>query len=130
MENKSRVLKYQELRKKISNMDVYSFQETDEVRKHLPPVSHDGEKEEETDESSAPIRKNTLSVSLDELIRTNEEQDEQKEKEKTKALYQEKKKEGKKDRHLTQGQILLIVLLSFVLIIALVVLLVVFTKGN
>ncbi len=95
MENKSRVIKYESLRKKIQNMDVYSFEETPEVARHIPEVKETFP-EDDAKLNSETIKKNTLSVSLDQLIKANDDYKEEKEKEETKKSYRKKEKERKK----------------------------------
>lgn len=125
METKSRVERYEKLRKKISNMDVYSFEEQEEVAKNLPPVSDASQSSETIDEPSSEVKKNTLSLSLDQLIASNENYQEGKEKKKTKALYKKKKHERiRKERSLTQGKILLMVTIPCALIVVLFVVLI------
>ncbi len=127
MEKKSRVIKYQSLRKKISNMDVYSFVEQEDVAKNLPPVNHLAS-EENPLPSSDGIKKNTLSVTLDELIASHENYSQESEKKEIKERYKQKQKERKKKEHTwTQGGILLLVCIPILLIIA--VFIVLFVTG-
>ena len=95
MENKSRVIKYESLRKKIQNMDVYSFEETPDVAKNIPEVK-DISGSDEKDMTNESIKKNTLSLSLDELIKANDSYEEEKEKEETKKAFKRKEKNRKK----------------------------------
>jgi cation transport ATPase len=95
MENKSRVIKYESLRKKIQNMDVYSFEETPEVAKNIPEVK-DFSGSDGKDMTNESIKKNTLSLSLDELIKANDSYEEEKEKEETKKAFKRKEKSRKK----------------------------------
>lgn len=118
MEKKSRVIKYQSLRKKISNMDVYSFVEQEDVAKNLPPVSHLSPEENPLPPSSDGIKKNTLSVTLDELIASHESYFQESEKKEMKERYKQKQKERKRREHtLTQGGILLAVFIPLCLIV-------------
>lgn len=122
MENKSRVLKYQELRDKIAKMDVYSFAQQDELGKEEvidPPHPRFKKKKDNG------VKKNTLSISLDELMAEKEDSQAEKEKKETKKLYREKKRDTQK--HLTQGKVLLIVLIPCLLILAFFLVLI-FTK--
>lgn len=121
MENKSRVLKYQELRDKISKMDVYSFAQQDELGKEEVIDLHPRFKKKKEN----GVKKNTLSISLDELMADKEESQAEKEKKETKRLYKEKKRNTQK--HLTQGKVLLIVLIPCLLILAFFLVLI-FTK--
>ena len=125
METKSRVEKYEKLRRKISNMDVYSFEEQEDVAKNLPPVSDASDVSEPEEEIPSGVKKNTLSLSLDQLIASNENYHEGQEKKKTKALYKKKKRERKHhERSLSQGKILLMVIIPCVLIVVLFVVLI------
>lgn len=125
METKSRVEKYEKLRRKISNMDVYSFEEQEDVAKNLPPVSDAKDVSKPEEEIPSGVKKNTLSLSLDQLIASNENYQEGQEKKKTKALYKKKKRERKRrERSLTQGKILLMVTIPCVLIVVLFVVLI------
>lgn len=121
MENKSRVLKYQELRDKISKMDVYSFAQQDELGKEEVIDLHPRFKKKKEN----GVKKNTLSISLDELMADKKESQAEKEKKETKRLYKEKKRNTQK--HLTQGKVLLIVLIPCLLILAFFLVLI-FTK--
>lgn len=113
MENKSRVIKYQELRNKISQMEVYSFTQQEELGKNEPIF------EDETSHRKLEgVKKNTLSVSLDELMAQKDSLQEEKEKKETKQLYREKKKESM-ENHLTKGKVILLVSVPCVLILIL-----------
>lgn len=94
MENKSRVIKYESLRKKISNMDSYSFEETPEVVENIPEVKDTFSQKNKS--SSSGVKKNTLSLSLDELMKENASYHEQKENIESKKIYKKKEKERKK----------------------------------
>lgn len=126
MENKSRVVKYESLRKKIANMDVYSFDETDEVAKNLPKSSSRKTSEEVNEDP--PIKKNTLSLSIDQLIEANEAYDQEVKKKETESLYQEKKKERlSHQRRFTQGKIILLITIPFALLVLIFILTLLFT---
>ena len=121
MENKSRVLKYQELRDKISKMDVYSFEQQEQLGKEEVIDSFPRSKKKKDN----GIKKNTLSISLDELMAEKENSQAEKEKKEVRKLYKEKK--NKEQKHLTQGKVLLIVLIPCLLIL-LFFLILIFTK--
>lgn len=93
-EEKSRVLKYADLRTKISRMDVYSFTETKTTRKNLPKHNLAGSPaslETPSESLSDPkIKKNTLSLTIDELL--NEKSDRKKETSKKLARKEARKK--------------------------------------
>ena len=71
-EDKSRVILYAKLRKKIENMDAYSFSESDVVRKHSPQYKPSSV-EIQDDTFKPKIKKNTLSLTIDELIKEHEQ---------------------------------------------------------
>lgn len=103
MSEKSRVVLYEELRKRISDMEVYSFEngkkkQTDEKKAngHLSLGNRKSEIIDSTDSDSIKgIQKNTLSMSIDELI---EEQDSLQDQANKKMVNKEfhKKKEKKR----------------------------------
>jgi ATP-dependent Zn protease len=119
MENKSRVIKYENLRKQIANMDVYSFEDTDEVKKNIPDVTPD----EDTKEVilTEGVKKNTLSMSLDQLIKSNESYHEELKKEETKKIYKKKKKELKKAKKHSTAFHIWVFLIPVILLLGVVI---------
>lgn len=119
MNDKSRVVKYADLRKKISNIDVYSFEESKDVGKNIPtPVNMNHKKataeftkitekpetevilqEKNLKASKSGIKKNTLSMSIDELIKEYDTYDSTSQKKDAKARYHKKVKEEKNASH-------------------------------
>lgn len=129
MENYSRVTKYHELRKKIENMDLYSYYEHDEENSNFDTTSSSTYQLNKTGKAKKDvplfnydhIKKNTLSISLNELIdkKTNNENSEAQkihELVKTKARKVTQKKEKK-----TVILYLVIGVLALILIVLLVV---------
>lgn len=119
MEVLSRVVKYQDLRRKIENMELYSY--------------YDNDLESQTNQKSAEnirlfdcehIKKNTLSIPLSELIKRN------KDKENNHLNLSDAQKQSmfsnskgiKREVKLTRNQILYIVLgVMLILVLALVI---------
>lgn len=111
METKSRVIKYEKYRKKISKIDTYSSDENTDERKHL------------SDE--VEVKTNSLSLSIDDLLSSDEAYKEKKKKEETKKKYKEKKKEVDRIQgKMTKWKLLVIAILPFVLIFATLLILV------
>lgn len=78
MSERSRVEKYAELRKHIDSMDVYTFDDPVVIQKAADPVKDEskvskGEIMTAEEIQQAHIKKNTLSLSIDELIKQHEE---------------------------------------------------------
>ncbi|MFA6861028.1 MAG: hypothetical protein WCR56_01415 [Bacilli bacterium] len=115
---KCRVVRYADLRKKISNMDVYSFQESQSQKRNLPsskPVHQKASEASITNDvtnyvpgvvnkgdnnvNKDGIKRNTLSLSIDELIKEYDTYDSTTQKKEAKAKYQKKVKEEKKSHH-------------------------------
>lgn len=108
MAQKSRVVLYAELRKKIEQMDNYSFLE---------------EKESQT--SRTGLKRTTLTLSLEEIAKEQEKFDEKKIQEETKKRFRKSKKEKKHPVDVTR--ILIISMISVVVIVILVLLIVLLT---
>lgn len=121
MEKRSRVERYKELRQKIANMDVYSFQETKSVRRNLPP-RHEEEVSDAPSEEG--IKKNTLTLSIDQLISEHDKALEKEKRKEEKALYARKKWQGNAKRIALVSALVVLFVLA-----ALVVLVVLFVKG-
>ena len=93
-EERSRVVLYAKLRKKIENMGVYSFSETDTTKKHLPQYS--STTVDLKDDSFKPrIKKNTLSLTIDELIKEHEQYNSKEQQKEIKKRYSAQNKEYK-----------------------------------
>lgn len=93
-ENKSRVVKYAELRKQIALMDDYTFEpaKKEEEKISLSVKEEVTEPEEEVDFGPG-IKKNTLSVSLDRLIEGRNSLDSKEKQLEAKKAYNEKTRE-------------------------------------
>lgn len=103
MEYKSRVTKYEALRKEIAKMDSYSFEETSsQVLSHV-------------DKKTSKI--SISADDLDALLLSEKLAKERQQKTEIKKKFKAKKKEAKKDHYMTQGKILVLVLIPCVLII-------------
>lgn len=103
MSEKSRVILYKPLRDKIEQMDVYSFEE--EKNKKLEEMKKNGQISPDQDliehkdvSETKGIRKNTLSMSIDELIDEQINIEVQSQKEQAKKEF--KKKKAKKNMKL------------------------------
>lgn len=143
MNEKSRVILYASLRKKISNMDVYSFSETPTVSKNLPKsaprmshLSTDTPIPKGLPEKPAPeeprnpgIRKNTLSLSIDELIKENDTYDSKNQEKATKKEFLKKQKSGKPQRKDIINRIIW-VSIALIVICLLALIIVVLVRGN
>ena len=108
MAQKSRVVLYAELRKKIEQMDDYSFLE---------------EKDSQT--SKTGLKRTTLTLSLEEIAKEQEKFDEKKIQEETKRRFRKSKKEKK--HPVDVARILIISMISVVVIVILVLLIVLLT---
>lgn len=95
MEEKSRVILYEDLRKQISNIDNYSFSRLTnaEIEKNEEKVSVSSV-ENETNEKG--IKRNTLTLSIEELLDDNRKYDSHAQEKEMKRKYQNVKREGKK----------------------------------
>lgn len=103
MPNRSRVEKYAELRKRIDNLDVYTFDDPAvttktqfESNSFQAPVQEQPMSTAEVQE--AHIKKNTLSLSIDELIKQHEEYTRTIAKAEIDKKYKDMKKEGRIER--------------------------------
>lgn len=109
--NKSRVERYQALRKKISEMDNYSFD--------VPTTTV---KPEEKKETSQVIKRTTLSLSIDELMKENSSTASLEKKREMKSRYSHRKKEEKKARRAFSLKILAWTLIVFLIVVVVVLL--------
>lgn len=113
MENRSRVERYKDLRKKIENMDVYSFVDSPTIKRNLPQHgSLDVEKKEDG------ITKNTLNMSIEQLIKEHDTYSEEQQKKDIKEKYRQ---ERRKSFHLGRSDVLRIILFAAIALIVLVV---------
>ena len=113
MENRSRVERYKDLRRKIENMDRYSFAETATSKRNLPQHGS-----LETSNKNKGITKNTLNMSIEELIHEN---DVYAEEQKKKEIKEKNRQEKRKTFHLEKSDVLRLVLflaIGLILIVA------------
>ena len=111
----SRVEKYAELRKRIDNMvstfdDPITYNKIPDVQMDEPKVKEEDMTKEEVQE--AHIKKNTLSISIDELIKQHEEYTQTI----SKSEIENQMKTQKKEHNFTR--LLFIILLIVVIIVA------------
>ncbi len=107
METKSRVVKYESLRKEIEKMEDYSFNTV-------------SSQQEDSSLSTLKKHKNSISAEeLDALLLSEKIAKENETKVEIKKKYKSKKKEEIRNRNgMTQGKVLLFVLIPIVLIVA------------
>lgn len=133
MSSKSRVILYAELRKKISDIDTYSFdnhalsmaEEEKAVAEDCLPDEKEIPKPERSDEG---IKRNTFSMSIDELIKEHNLYDTKTQEKETQAKIQKMKKEK---RHSSKPPVFRIVLWSsigLVLVVFITLLILILTE--
>lgn len=130
MEEKSRVIKYADLRQKISHMDAYSFEETplktestSKKNAHISPAK----KRTDTAEGEG-IKRNTLSFTIDELVKESETYNSANQKKETKKRFKAKQK-GKRKPLLTFSGATVAWIIIAILILTLLVLLILIISG-
>ena len=128
MENKSRVILYNELRDKISNMDSYFFVKTKTRKKHLPStLPTTKEEKKEPSSNSLVVITFIFSLFVEELRKAKDELDKKQMEEETKKLYLEKHKKEKKEKTLKR----VFLSLALAAVLAVVILIIVFVwKGS
>ncbi|HIU70896.1 MAG TPA: hypothetical protein IAC60_04870 [Candidatus Enterosoma merdigallinarum] len=114
MENRSRVERYREHRKKIENMDVYSFADSPTLKRNLPEHGD----LYSVDRKKDGITRNTLNMSIDQLIREHDDYAEEQRKKDIQRRYQEEQKRRRKPQ---KGDILRILLVLAVFLIVVVI---------
>ncbi len=125
MENKSRVIKYADLRKQISNMDVYSFEDTSTTKKKLPESSaHSANSQMIEKKNVDGIKRNTLSLSIDELVKEHESYDSNSQRKETKHRYKAMKKGEHKSFSFSMSNLAWLILIVLCLVIAALIVLV------
>lgn len=124
MSEKSRVILYENLRKQIAAMEDYSFEERKkkriEEKKNLQEPSFDDEKNyNKTQEEikSNGIKKNTLSMSIDELIDEQIAIESQSHKEQAKKEFKKKTHKNGKLLNIITWVICGVILLVFIVLI-------------
>ena len=126
-EEKSRVVLYAKLRKKIENMGVYSFSETDTTKKHLP--QNNPSSVEIKDDSFKPrIKKNTLSLTIDELIKEHEQYNSKEQQKEIKRRFSKQNKNN--DQNTLIKVVWIITILVLVAGIAFIVVYLLMNGGN
>lgn len=129
MSEKSRVIHYAELRKKISDIDAYSFE-----KKTLSSLSEDDKALEESDVESneektgTGITRNTFSMSIDELIKEHDLNDSKSQKKEVQTRYNQVKKENKSKRKVAVSTIIMWSCVSVVLAVFLILLILMLTE--
>ncbi len=129
MSEKSRVIHYAELRKKISDIDAYSFE-----KKTLSSISEDDKTLEESDVESneektgTGITRNTFSMSIDELIKEHDLNDSKSQKKEVQTRYNQVKKENKGKRKVAVSTIIMWSCVSVVLAVFLILLILMLTE--
>ncbi len=129
MSEKSRVIHYAELRKKISDIDAYSFE-----KKTLSSISEDDKMLEESDVESneektgTGITRNTFSMSIDELIKEHDLNDSKSQKKEVQTRYNQVKKENKSKRKVAVSTIIMWSCVSVVLAVFLILLILMLTE--
>ncbi len=129
MSEKSRVIHYAELRKKISDIDAYSFE-----KKTLSSISEDDKTLEESDVESneektgTGITRNTFSMSIDELIKEHDLNDSKSQKKEVQTRYNQVKKENKSKRKVAVSTIIMWSCVSVVLAVFLILLILMLTE--
>ncbi len=129
MSEKSRVIHYAELRKKISDIDAYSFE-----KKTLSSLSEDDKTLEESDiesneeKTGTGITRNTFSMSIDELIKEHDLNDSKSQKKEVQTRYNQVKKENKSKRKVAVSTIIMWSCVSVVLAVFLILLILMLTE--
>lgn len=113
--SKSRVERYSELRKKISQMDDYSFAKEDK------PASNGEETSKET-----PTR-NTLSLSIDELMKEHDSRSDDEKRREVKSRYWERRRKERHQRKAFSMRILAWTLIVLLLVLVIVLIILVIT---
>ena len=118
MEEKSRVIFYAKLRKKIENIDSYSFSDSEAIKKHLPTKKKKQNNNDEIIEDlfKPKIKKNTLSLTIDELIKEkNDYNDKKRHKEINKKFSQRvRERKGNNTNNSLIWFIIVLLILGFI----------------
>ena len=124
MDRQTRVQKYKKLRQEITQMDTYKFDNpyhVDETKDELDDVGMSNE-ELQTEH----IKKSTLSISLDQIVKAHEEY--------TSMVAQEKKKKKEKETKKLQFAKLMnrlsFVILGILVVVIIVLVAILIWKGN
>lgn len=126
-EEKSRVVLYAKHRKKIEKIGVYSFSENDTAKKHLPQYNQSSVKM--IDDSFKPkIKKNTLSLTIDELIKEHKQYNSKEQQKEIKRRYSHQNRVNNKNEN-SKAIKFVWVLIVFLLIAAIAILVVFIILG-
>ncbi len=129
MSEKSRVILYADLRKKISDIDAYSFE-----KKTISSLQDEGkildEKETgSTDQNTGSgITRNTFSMSIDELIKEHDLHDSKSQKKEVQARYNQARKANRGKRKIPLSTIIMWSCVSAVLAVFLILLILMLTE--
>ncbi len=129
MSEKSRVIHYAELRKKISDIDAYSFE-----KKALSSLSEEDKTLEDTDavsdnqKTGKGITRNTFSMSIDELIKEHDLNDTKSQKKEVQTRYNRVKKENRSKRKVAVSTIIMWSCVSVVLAVFIILLILMLTE--
>ncbi len=129
MSEKSRVIHYAELRKKISDIDAYSFE-----KKTLSSLSEEDTTLEVTDAESDNLKtgkgitRNTFSMSIDELIKEHDLNDTKSQKKEVQTRYNRVKKENRSKRKVAVSTIIMWSCVSVVLVVFIILLILMLTE--
>lgn len=129
MSEKSRVLLYADLRRKISDIDAYSFE-----KKTLSSLEEEDKILEETETESTSkntasgITRNTFSMSIDELIKEHDLHDSITQKKEVQTRYNQVRKESRRKRKMAVSTIIIWSCVSLVLVVFLILLILMLTE--
>ena len=126
MQEKSRVILYAELRKKISCIDNYSFASENPKENDDKAIEHDEIPVSSPNENNV-IKRNTLSISIDELIKERDRYDSIAQEKETRKRYHDKKKEEKIKKKISASKVIIwssisVVVIAFVVLLTLLLL--------
>lgn len=126
MGEKSRVVFYEEHRKKISNIDTYSFVGISKSKEVSNVLQKDKDHSEPVKQDDG-IKRNTFSMSIDELIRQSDQYSSKTQDKEIKSLYNEKKKKNIRKNRFSLSKIIIWSAVSIVIIVFLVLLILILT---
>lgn len=98
MEEKSRVILYEDLRKQISNIDNYSFSRTSSSSTSSSEQGMESFVAKAAETNEKGIRRNTLTLSIEELLNDNRKYDSHAQEKEMRKKYQNMRKEGKHNK--------------------------------
>lgn len=125
MAEKSRVVLYEELRKKISNIDDYSFSQSQNTQEKSKVHQQESVLTDiSSTNSEKGIKRNTLTLSIEELLDTNRKYDSLAQEKQMKKRYHFIRREEKKHR-LSVSKILVWSMIALVIVAFLIFLILV-----